>query len=190
MGGSQEEDRPLHPSLPLPGRASRSDVLRGDKSTRTDGTWSRSDFTWDTENDRYVCPEGKELLQTRRNYSDPARRKPKEGRKKYRALKSDCQACPSKPHCCPDAEARYVTCEEHEEVRECTASEVYRKIAGPKRKKVEMPFAHRRRILGLGRLRFRGPCGAKDEFTLAAIARNLRKLAKLRPQMTGTEAAG
>lgn len=42
-----------------------------DKSTRTDGTWSRSDFTWDSENDRYLCPEGHELLQPRRNYSDP-----------------------------------------------------------------------------------------------------------------------
>ncbi|MEP5762393.1 MAG: hypothetical protein ABJ327_24380 [Litoreibacter sp.] len=32
--------------------------------------------------------------------------------------------------------------------------------------------------LGLGRLRLRGPCGANDEFLLAAIAQNLRKLAK------------
>ena len=51
-----------------------------------------------------------------------------------------------------------------------------------KRKKVEMLFAHLKRILGLGRLRLRGPCGAKDEFILAAIAQNLRKLAKLRPK--------
>lgn len=104
----------------------------------------------------------------------------------------DCQACPSKPRCCPDAEARYVTREEHEDVRdlarECVASEVYRKVAGPRRKKVEMLFAHLKRILGLGRLRLRGPCGAKDEFTLAATAQNLRKLAKLRPQINGTEA--
>jgi hypothetical protein len=32
-----------------------------DKSNRTDGTFSRSDFTWEAENDRYVCPAGKEL---------------------------------------------------------------------------------------------------------------------------------
>ncbi len=49
------------------------------------------------------------------------------------------------------------------------------------RKKVEMLFAHLKRILRLGRLRLRGPCGARDEFTLAAIAQNLRKLAKLIP---------
>ena len=49
------------------------------------------------------------------------------------------------------------------------------------RKKVEMLFAHLKRILRLGRLRLRGPSGAKDEFLLAATAQNLRKLAKLIP---------
>jgi hypothetical protein len=47
------------------------------------------------------------------------------------------------------------------------------------RKKVEMLFAHLKRILKLDRLRLRGPCGARDEFHLAATAQNLRKLAKL-----------
>lgn len=49
------------------------------------------------------------------------------------------------------------------------------------RKKVEMLFAHLKRILGLRRLRLRGPCGANDEFLLAATAQNLRKLTKLFP---------
>ena len=55
------------------------------------------------------------------------------------------------------------------------------------RKKVEMLFAHLKRILRLGRLRLRGPRGARFEFTLAAIAQNLRRLAKLTvhpPDMT------
>jgi pantothenate kinase-related protein Tda10 len=49
------------------------------------------------------------------------------------------------------------------------------------RKKVEMLFAHLKRILKLDRLRLRGPNGAHDEFLLAATAQNLRKLAKLVP---------
>jgi Transposase DDE domain len=58
--------------------------------------------------------------------------------------------------------------------------------AGPRRerKKVEMLFAHLKRILRLDRLRLRGPSGAKDEFLLAATAQNLRKLAKLIPLPT------
>jgi hypothetical protein len=41
-----------------------------------------------------------------------------------------------------------------------------------------MLFAHLKRILRLDRLRLRGPSGAQFEFTLAAIAQNLRRLAK------------
>ena len=37
------------------------------------------------------------------------------------------------------------------------------------RKKVEMLFAHLKRILRLNRLRLRGPSGAKDEFLLPFI---------------------
>ena len=42
-----------------------------------------------------------------------------------------------------------------------------------------MLFAHLKRILRMGRLRLRGPAGAQFEFTFAAIAQNLRRLAKL-----------
>ena len=81
-------------------------------------------------------------------------------------------------------DARSITREEHEDARQ-----VARDIAKTKqyhismklRKKVEMLFAHLKRILGLGRLRLRGPCGAKDEFLLATTAQNLRKLAKIFP---------
>ena len=52
-----------------------------------------------------------------------------------------------------------------------------------------MIFAHLKRILGLGRLRLRSPCGAKDEFLLAAAAQILRKLAKLFPEIPKSETA-
>jgi transposase len=155
-----------------------------DKSERTDGTWSRSDFEWDPWNDQFICPVGHELKQSRRNHSDPARGKEVTGTRKYRALKADCQARPSKHRCCPNIEYRAVTCEEHEDARavarDCRTTKGYR-ISRNKRNKVGMLFAHLKRILNLTRLRLRGPNGAKDEFLLAATAQNLRKLAKLRP---------
>jgi len=46
------------------------------------------------------------------------------------------------------------------------------------RKKVEMLFAHLKRILKLDRLRLRGLSGAKDEFLMAATVQNLRRMAK------------
>jgi uncharacterized protein with von Willebrand factor type A (vWA) domain len=53
--------------------------------------------------------------------------------------------------------------------------------ARSERKKIEMLFAHLKRILRLDRLRLRGPSGAQDEFLLAATVQNLRKMAKLIP---------
>ena len=46
------------------------------------------------------------------------------------------------------------------------------------RKKVEMAFAHLKRILKIDRLRLRGLSGTRDEVILAATAQNLRKLVK------------
>ena len=158
-----------------------------DKSERKDGTWSRSDFEWDEDNDRYICPEGKHLNRTRQNHPDPRNKQPRTGRRKYRASKYVCDICPSKPNCCPKTNARTITREEHEDARDFARMALkseFNPKAQAKRKKVEMLFAHLKRILKLGRLRLRGPCGAQDEFTLAAIAQNLRKLAKLRPQST------
>lgn len=155
-----------------------------DKAGRTDGTWSRADFEWDAENNQYICPEGEALKQFRRNYSDPNRGPTGKGVAKYQALKHTCQACPSKPKCCPKADARKITREEHEDARDVARAirktRQY-KVSSKLRKKVEMLFAHLKRILGLGRLRLRGPCGANDEFLLAATAQNLRKLAKIFP---------
>ncbi|UES59782.1 transposase (plasmid) [Roseibium aggregatum] len=162
-----------------------------DKAERSDGTWSRSDFEWDEENDQYNCPEGHSLRRFRRNYSDPNRVKKIGGTYKYRALKAHCQACPSKQRCCPNMDARAVTREPDEDARDfarsARKSRAY-KISRNKRKKVEMLFAHLKRILNLTRLRLRGPNGAKDEFLLAAIALNLRKLARRRPRTPQTEA--
>lgn len=59
------------------------------------------------------------------------------------------------------------------------APDIARELARRMRKKVEMLFAHLKRILRLVRLRLRGPNGAQFEFTMAAIAQNLRRLAKL-----------
>lgn len=153
-----------------------------DQTGRKDGTWSRADFEWDAENNQYICPEGKALKQFRRNDSDPNRGPTGKAVAKYQALKLTCQACPSKPKCCPNAEARKITREEHEDARQAARDVGKTKqyvVSMRPRKKVETLFAHLKRILGLGRLRLRGPCGANDEFLLAVTAQNLRKPAKI-----------
>ncbi len=75
---------------------------------------------------------------------------------------------------------RHIYEEARDEARALVSSPAYEE-AFRLRKKVEMLFAHLKRILRLGRLRLRGPNGARDEFLLAATAQNLRRLARLRP---------
>ena len=145
-----------------------------DKSRRDDGSLSREDFAFDAGRNVYVCPQGKLLHTTGRIH---------DGRTLlYRARTPDCGPCPLKAQCCPKAPERKIPRSIYEDARD-----VARALAGTEafeqschdRKRVEMLFAHLKRILKLGRLRLRGPRGAQDEFTLAAIAQNLRRLARL-----------
>ena len=102
----------------------------------------------------------------------------------YRAGKRDCGPCPSKPKCCPNTPARKVPRSSYEGARDMARdigkTDAYG-LSRRQRKKAGMLFAHLKRIVGLERLRLRGPCGARDEFHLAATAQNLRKLAMLIP---------
>src|SRR6266516_1545256 len=145
-----------------------------DKSKREDGSLSREDFTFDKERNVYVCPQGKLLHTTGRVHDGETLL--------YRARTSDCGPCPLKAKCCPKAPWRKIPCSIYEDARAAAralANTQAFEQSRRDRKRVEMLFAHLKRILKLGRLRLRGPCGAQDEFTLAAIAQNLRRLAKL-----------
>ena len=145
-----------------------------DKSRREDGTFSRADFVFDRERNIYVCPNNKPLHTTGTVHDGYALR--------YRASKADCDVCAFKMRCCPSTPMRYVPRDLHEDARDVARmlakTEAFEQ-SRRNRKRVEMLFAHLKRILRLGRLRLRGPRGAQFEFTLAAIAQNLRRLAKL-----------
>ena len=155
-----------------------------DKSNRDDGTFSRADFTYDHETDAYTCPADKLLRQRQKVYRNPRPLVDEAGMLRYRASKFDCDTCDLKPKCCPNAPARKILRSIYEGARDF-ARDIARTDAyvtsRRERKKVEMLFAHLKRILKLDRLRLRGPCGARDEFLLAATAQNLRKMAKLIP---------
>jgi transposase len=144
-----------------------------DKSEHYDGTFSRTDFFFDAGNNRYVCPAGK--------YLRPPQRGQVKTPLRYRASVYDCRVCDLKPKCCPNMVARKIDRSLHEPARDVARAigktEAYRQ-SRRERKKVEMLFAHLKRILKLGQLRLRGPSGAHDEFLLAATAQNLRRMAK------------
>jgi transposase len=151
-----------------------------DKSARRDGTFSREDFTYDLDSDVYVCPAGKTLTTRGTLVNDGATLL-------YRASKFACHACALKSRCCPKEPARKVPRSLFEGARDM-ARYIGQSDAGRasrrQRKKVEILFAHLKRILRLDRLRLRGPNGARDELLLAATVQNLRKIARLIPEPT------
>jgi transposase len=155
-----------------------------DKSKRVDGTFSREDFTFYKEGNVYICPAFKILTTTGKVMNDDLLF--------YRASTLDCAACAFKSRCCPKEPARKILRSIYEEARDVARAlaktEAFEQSCRD-RKRVEMLFAHLKRILRLGRLRLRGPRGAQFEFTLAAIAQNLRRLAKLLARPPPTVAA-
>jgi len=144
-----------------------------DKSERNDGTFGRSDFKFDAAQNRYECPAGKLLK--------PSWRMRKKCPFNYRASQYDCLPCPLKSKCCPNTANRRIVRSPHEPARDVARAlaktEAYRQ-SRKDRKKVEILFAHLKRILNLDRLRLRGLYGAQDEFLLAATAQNLRRMVK------------
>jgi transposase len=155
-------DRSITPHIPV-----------WDKSARHDGTFSRADFVFDQERNIYVCPGGAVLTSTGNIDQGHI--------VYYRASKNDCATCLLKPKC-TTAVVRKVTRDLDEDVRDrvraLANTEAFRQ-SRRERKKVEMRFAHMKRILRLDRLRLRGLSGARDEVLLTATAQNLRRLVKL-----------
>jgi transposase len=155
-------DRKIEPHVPV-----------WDKSTRTDGKFSKAEFIFDRERNVYVCPAGKKLTHSGR--IDQGRILP------YRASKTDCAICTLKPKC-TTAVARKLSRDIDEDVRDqvrALANTEAFQLSRRERKKVEVRFAHMKGIHKLDRLRLRGLNGAKDEVLLTATAQNLRRLAKL-----------
>jgi hypothetical protein len=155
-------DRQIKPHIPV-----------WDKSTRSDGTFSRADFVFDRSRNIYICPKGK-LLHTTGTVIDGSTLR-------YRASKCDCDVCAFKMQCCPHTPSRWIPRDLHEDARDVARAmaktEAFEQ-SRRERKKVEMCFAHMKRIFKLDRLRLRGLGGAKDEVLLTATAQNLRRLVK------------
>ncbi len=134
--------------------------------------FSRADFQYDQERDLYICPGGKELTTSGTAHDGTTF--------KYLAKRRDCARCPLKPSCTKGPErrlARDVDEPVRDYVRALAGTEAFKR-SRDERKKVEMAFAHMKRIFKLDRLRLRGLNGARDEIPLTATAQSLRKLAK------------
>jgi transposase len=153
--------REIAPHIPV---RDKSDPAAADK-------FSRADFTFDKEQNVYICPNGKQLRTSGTAYDGTTL--------KYIARESDCSACPYKP-VCTAGKSRRVQRDVNEEAREYARALMKTRdyeISARQRKMIETGFGDLKRNLGLTRLRLRGLAGASDEFLLAATVQNLKRLA-------------
>lgn len=177
------QDKGIEPHVPV-----------WDRTQRKDDSLSSSDFEWDGEANEYRCPEGHALRSERRMFKIERTHVTKAGTVIYRASKTDCGKCAMKSQCCPNTPMRKIARSIHEDARDAArriGATVQYQRSRHERKKVEVLFAHLKRILKIDRLRLRGLTGAADEFTLAAAVQNLRRLAMLTspgPPIQGTGA--
>jgi transposase len=168
------EDKGIEPHVPV-----------WDRTQRNDESLSSTEFQWNEKADEYRCPQGHALRRQWRAFSNPRTHLTKADTIIYRSSQSDCTTCQMKERCCPKTPIRKIARSIHESARDVARrirTTVQYQRSRYQRKKVEMLFAHLKRILRLDRLRLRGLSGASDEFTLAAAVQNLRRLAKLIPQ--------
>jgi len=140
-----------------------------DKSERADGTFSRSDFLFDSVSNTYTCPGGKILQQYRRPFAMPRTGVTKNNKRLYRASRSDCagmrpqgQMLPGQPQLAfmrlrarsPEASAAHPNTSRH--AASGRRSRCCLRISSASSNSIACDCAARR--------------GAKDEFLLAAIA--------------------
>jgi transposase len=142
-----------------------------EKYERTDGMFSRRDFTYDAERDIYLCPNGRPLRTTGTIHDGRVRN--------YLSQPADCRTCELKARCtrAPFRKiARDINEEARDHARSLNGTPEYEQSRN-ERKKVEMRFAHLKTHHRFERMRLRGLSGARDEFHLAAIVQNLKTLA-------------
>jgi hypothetical protein len=160
------EEKGIAPHIPV-----------NDKSQRDDGNFSRGDFRYDPASDVYHCPGGRRLRTTGTAHNDKTilYRASRRDRATAVYAHSNRSAAQRNRH----ARSRAISMSAPATSRGLSLAPRTFEQSRRERKKIEMRFAHLKRILRLDRLRLRGPRGALDEFVLASIAQNLRRLAKL-----------
>jgi hypothetical protein len=133
-------------------------------------------FTYDSEHDRYSCPNGQLLHLTRMEYS---------GQKaEYSADAATCNACPLKAQCTPSDQGRQVHRSFHanylERVRSYHQTQAYQKAMRKRKVWVEPLFAEAKDWHGMRRFRLRRLWRVNCEAQVIAAGQNLKRLLKKR----------
>lgn len=135
------------------------------------GLFVKERFRYDAQQDCYICPGGQSLTPVGKKH------RVREGvfEQKYRNF-SACKACPLKARC-TTSEARAVTRYENEAVLERMAERLAARpdILDDRRETVEHPFGSIKQWMGQGAFLMRRLDNVRAEFSLTALAYNIRR---------------
>ncbi len=135
----------------------------------------KSDFTFDEENDCFICPQGQSLH---------LKSSGRDGTKIYHASINKCSQCPYQKRCCQSkkGEARTIWTDDKEPLRKAMlekmkqafSREVYRK----RKYIVEPVFGQIKNNIGFRHFSVRGSPKVGGEFSLVCMAHNFSKMVK------------
>ena len=134
------------------------------------GLFRKDEFRYDAERDVYVCPAGAELS---RNHESTLR-----DLKRFHYINpAACAACPLRPRCTTTADRRQVTRLENEAVLDRVAARLKARpgILDKRRETVEHPFGTIKQWMNQGAFLTKGLEKVRGEFSLTALAYNLRR---------------
>ena len=143
---------------------------------QTGNSFDKRDFTYQSENDVYVCPAGRVLtLKQTQNAQNP---------EKPTKWVYECQACPECPFQkeCAKAKSglRTITRSENDPVREVMRTKVQseqgKEIYRKRKEIVEPVWGQVKQVLGFRQFLLRGTEKVAGEFLLVTIGYNIRKL--------------
>jgi transposase len=137
--------------------------------------FAKEQFNYDAEGNFYTCPEGHKLL-----YQGIDKEKQV---KVYGASKIGCQACKHFGICTTSPHGRRIKRLLNEEIKKQIENNYRTKesqaIYRHRKEKVELPFGHIKRNLGVSAFLIRGREGAKAEFAILASCFNLARIISL-----------
>jgi transposase len=137
-------------------------------------------FTYQPEHNRYICPAGQSLNYGGRNMRNRTYA--------YIGTRKRCGGCPLKAQC-TSAAFRFLAIHMDEPARQRARELVNTPefaAAQRQRKKVEALFAELKNQIGLRRLRLRRLKFVREQFFLAAVAQNIKRLVRFLSQPTTT----
>ena len=129
-----------------------------EKPENNPNLFNRSDFVWDRKADCYHCPGGQQLQVGRRNFKVQRSHVTKAKTIIYRASQHDCKTCELKSRCWPNTTHRKISrsiYEDSQRYRQGHSQTPEYLQSRRDRKKVEVLFAHLKRIMKLDWLRLR-----------------------------------